>query len=144
MQVSQVLKNKGHNLITAKPGEPIWGVLRRYQTNQIGVLVITDDDEQLIGLLGERDILNGLIHHGRKLLDEPVRAVMRGDVATCIPGDSLDKVEQMMTTKRSRHIPVIEDEKVLGIISLGDVVKARLDAEEMENKVLRDMARARR
>ena len=144
MQVSQVLKNKAHILITAKPDEPIWGVLRRYRTNRIGTLVVTDDDGRLLGLLGEREILNGLITYGRKLLDEPVRVVMNTDAATCVADDSIDKVEEMMTSKRSRHIPVIEDDKVQGIISIGDLVKARLDAEKMENKVLRDMARVRR
>jgi len=144
MQVSEVLKNKGQTLITAKPDEPIWGVLRRFRTNQIGVLIVTDADGKLLGLLGERDILNGLVNHGKKLLDEPVRAVMNADVATCTRSDTIDQVEQLMTTKRSRHIPVVDDEGLQGIVSIGDLVKARLDAGALENKVLRDMARYRR
>lgn len=144
MRVSQVLKKKGGNLITAQPEEPIWGVLRRYRTNQIGVLVVVDDHGELCGLLGERDLLNGLINHGRKLLDEPVSEVMTTDVPTCGPDDAIELLEGVMTTKRTRHVPVVENGRVTGIISIGDVVKARLDDEALENKVLRDIARSRR
>ncbi len=143
MRVSQVLKGKGGELIKASPDERVWAVLRRFQTHGIGTLVVTDRDGRLLGMLSERDIVYGLATKGKNLLDHTVGDVMLTDIPTCNPDEAIAEVEQLMTDRRSRHLPVVDDERVIGVISIGDVVKARLDDDELENRILRDMARAR-
>lgn len=143
MRVSQVLKGKGGGMITAGPDERVWAVLRRFQTHGIGTLVVTDDEGRLLGMLGERDVIHGLATKGKNLLEFAVRDVMVTDLPTCTPDEAIGRVEQMMTDRRTRHIPVVDGEKVMGVISIGDVVKARLDDDELENRILRDMTRAR-
>lgn len=143
MRVSQVLKGKSSAPITAERNERIWAVLRRFHTHGIGTLVVTDSNGRLLGMLGERDVINGLVTKGGKLLDCTVGDVMATDVPTCSVGDAIGQVEQLMTDRRTRHIPVVDGDKVIGVISIGDVVKARLDDDELENRILRDMTRAR-
>ena len=143
MRVSQVMKGKGGGVITATPDERVWAVLRRFQTHGIGTLIVTDDEGRLRGTLGERDVIHGLATKGKNLLDFTVGDVMVTDVPTCIPDDAIGSVEQLMTDKRRRHIPVVDGDRVIGVISIGDVVKARLDDDELENRILRDMARVR-
>ncbi len=143
MRVSQVLKNKGGTMITAGPGERVWAVLRRFHTHRIGTLVVTDSEGRLLGMLGERNVIYGLVTRGKDLLDFDVRDVMASEVPTCSVDDPIGHVEQLMTDKRTRHIPVVDKGIVVGVISIGDVVKARLDDDELENRILRDMTRAR-
>ena len=143
MRVSQVMKSKGGGLIKAAPDERVWAVLRRFQTYGIGTLVVTDDQGRLLGTLGERDVIHGLATKGKNLLDFTVGDVMVTDVPTCTSEDAIGQVEQMMTDRRTRHIPVVDGQTVIGVISIGDVVKARLDDDELERRILRDMARVR-
>lgn len=143
MRVSQVLKGKGGGLIKAAPEERVWAVLRRFQTHGIGTLVVTDKEGRLVGTLGERDVIHGLASKGKNLLDFTIGDVMVTDVPTCTPDDAVGTVEQLMTDRRTRHIPVVDGDTVIGVISIGDVVKARLDDDELERRVLRDMARVR-
>lgn len=143
MRVNQVLKGKGGGPIQARPDERVWAVLRRFQTHGIGTLVVTDESGRLLGTLSERDVIHGLATRGKNLLDYSVGEVMATDVPTCGRDDAIGTVEQMMTDRRTRHIPVVDGEAVVGVISIGDVVKARLDDDELENRVLRDMTRAR-
>lgn len=143
MRVSQVLKGKGGGLIKAAPEERVWAVLRRFQTHGIGTLVVTDKEGRLLGTLGERDVIHGLASKGKNLLDFTIGDVMVTDVPTCTPDDAVGTVEQLMTDRRTRHIPVVDGDTVIGVISIGDVVKARLDDDELERRVLRDMARVR-
>jgi CBS domain-containing protein len=143
MRVSQVLKGKGGVPITAGPSERVWAVLRRFHTHGIGTLIVVDDDGKLLGTLGERDIIKGLVTKGKVLLDFTVGDVMATDVPTCTKDDAIGQVEQLITDHRARHIPVVEDDAVIGVISIGDVVKARLEDDELENRILRDMTRGR-
>lgn len=144
MLVSDVLDRKGDGVISVGPDQAIWAVLRKFQINQVGALVVTDDDGELLGVLSERDLVNGLLLRGRHILDMSVRETMSTNVPTCAPGDSVAKVMQTMTERRTRHLPVLEIGELRGLISIGDVVKARLDDVALENKVLRDMSRAHR
>ncbi len=143
MRVSQVLKGKGGGLIKAGPSERVWAVLRRFQTNGIGTLIVTDDNGRLLGTLGERDVIHALATKGKNVLDFTVADVMATDVPTCTPDDAVGRVEQLITDHRTRHIPVVDGQTVVGVVSIGDVVKARLDDDELERRILRDMARAR-
>lgn len=143
MRVSQVLKGKSGGVIKAGPDEKVWAVLRRFETHGIGTLIVTDADGRLVGTLGERDVIHGLATKGKNLLDFTVGDVMVTDVPICTPDDAVGSVEQLMTDRRARHIPVIDGDNVVGVISIGDVVKARLDDDELERRILRDMARVR-
>jgi CBS domain-containing protein len=104
---------------------------------------VTDADGNLLGILSERDLVDGLLIWGRRMLDLRVQDAMTTAVPTCAPGDSVARVMRLMTDQRTRHLPVVEGGVVAGLISIGDVVKARLDDVELENKVLRGIARAR-
>lgn len=144
MLVSDVLRAKGDGVISVSPDQAIWAVLRKFQINQVGALVVTNDDGELLGVLSERDLVNGLLTAGRHLLDLSVKEVMSTEVPTCAPTDSVAEVMQTMTECRTRHLPVLENEWLRGLISIGDVVKARLDDAALENRVLRDISRAHR
>lgn len=142
MLAKEILKGKSSSVITARPDEKVWSVLRRFQTHGVGALVITDDQGHLVGLLSERDLVIGMATRGKHLFDVEVREVMSKQVPTCRPGESVVQIMQAMTDRRSRQLPVIDEEdRLIGIISLGDVVKARLEDVDLENKVLRDMTR---
>ena len=142
MLVREILDRKDSEIISVGPDQAIWAVLRKFQINRVGALVVTDDAGRLLGLLSERDLVIGLLSRGKQLLDLPVAEAMTTDVPTCAPGDPVAKVMRTMTDRRVRHLPVIEVGQLRGLISIGDVVKARLDDAELENRVLRDMTRA--
>jgi CBS domain-containing protein len=143
MTVQQILETKGTTVVTADPDEVIRVALRKFRLHKIGALVVTDADGRLLGTLSERDIVDGLLIWGRRALEVRVEDAMATAVPTCSPRDSVAWVMRTMTDQRTRHLPVIEGGVVAGLISIGDVVKARLDDVELENKVLRDMARAK-
>ena len=140
MLVKQVLDAKGHEVVTVEPDRPIWAVLRSFRRHGIGALVVVDEGK-VVGLLGERDIVGGLITSGKRALDMTVREVMTTTVATCKPSTSIASAMLTMTNQRTRHLPVVDDGELVGIISIGDVVKARLDDAALENQVLREMVR---
>ena len=142
MLAKEILKGKPSSIITARPDDKVWAVLRRFQTHGVGALVITDDQGHLAGLLSERDLVTGLATQGKRLLDIDVREVMSEHVPTCRPDESVVQIMQAMTDRRFRHLPVVDDDgRPIGVISIGDVVKARLEDVALENKVLRDMTR---
>lgn len=143
MVVSEILSGKGAGVITATSDQAVWAVLRKFRTHGIGAVVVTDADGHLLGLFTERDVVNGLLAQGKRLLDKPVREVMSTAVHTCAPDDSVAHVMQVMTERRTRHLPVLEDGELVGIISIGDLVKLRNDELEYENRILRDITRAR-
>ena len=144
MWVKDVLKSKGQWLVTATPGEVISSALLRFETQRVGALVVTRTDGGLAGLLSERDVVRGLITRGSAVLGMRVADVMSTDVWTCTPEDTVAKAMQVMTDHRTRHLPVLDGDKLCGLLSIGDVVKARLDDIELENRVLRDLAQVNR
>jgi CBS domain-containing protein len=143
MKVADVLKGKGADVVTVPPDTGIDRAVRKLKEQHIGALVVSDDGERVRGILSERDIVRGLTEHGPQLLQMKVRDVMSPSVVTCAPDESVKSVMTQMTNHRSRHIPVVADGRLCGIISIGDVVKNRLDELEMETNVLRDAYIAR-
>jgi CBS domain-containing protein len=141
MLVKEILDAKGHEVVTVDSGQPIWTVLRSFQVHHIGALVVVEGGRP-IGLLGERDVVTGLIRWGKKVLDLTVRDVMSTPLPTCDPRTSIGTAMRTMTDRRTRHLVVMEGGQVVGIVSIGDVVKARLDDVELENRVLRDRVRS--
>jgi CBS domain-containing protein len=104
----------------------------------VGALVVSADGRRIDGILSERDIARGLHERGAELLTQPVSGVMTGEVHTCVPGATVTELAQLMTDQRVRHVPVVDDGALVGIVSIGDVVKARLDELETERRQLVD------
>lgn len=138
MDVNALLKGKGSSVSTIRPGATIEQATTRLTEEGVGALVVSQDGEQIEGILSERDIVRGLATQGASLLAASVSEVMTKPVKTCTRGDNVRDVMSQMTMSRFRHLPVVEDGKLCGIISIGDVVKSRLEELETETNVLRD------
>ncbi|MEM7221396.1 MAG: CBS domain-containing protein [Pseudomonadota bacterium] len=141
MKVQDILRAKGDNAnrcATVQPDATVDTVSHRLKLEGCGALVVSSDGERVEGIVSERDIVRGLPEHGGRLLDMPVSDIMTREVQTCSPGDNVTEIMGEMTRRRIRHLPVTEDGKLSGIISIGDVVKNRLDELETETHVLRD------
>ena len=143
MKVSDILSAKGQKVRTISPEETAINAANRLRIENIGALVVSRDGRGIYGMLSERDIINGLAEHGSELPHLPVSRLMSRSVVTCAPGDSIAEISRIMTRRRVRHLPVLQDGQLAGIVSIGDVVKHRLDEVEMETNVLRDYAIAR-
>jgi len=138
MLIGQILGAKGSKVTSATPDATIAEVARLLKQHRIGAVVVTEPDGRLCGIISERDLARGLADHGAGLLDMRVRQLMTPDVVTCAPGDSLEHLMQTMTEGRFRHLPVVKDGEMVGIISIGDVVKHRLLELEAETHLLHD------
>jgi CBS domain-containing protein len=138
MLVSDLIKEKGAGVITTKPATTVSEVADIIASKRIGALVVTGPDGKVVGIISERDIVNGLSKSGANLLKLPVSDVMTRDVFTCAMTEDVNQLRREMVTRRARHIPIVEDDKPIGIISMGDIVKNRLDELEDETQQMRD------
>ena len=138
MKVDAILKAKGGTIVTTRPETALATAIHRLRLERIGALVVTSDGATPLGIVSERDIVYGLAERGAELLDLTVGDVMMREVITCTPQDSIKQVMAKMTRGRIRHLPVLENGRLCGIVSIGDVVKNRLEEIEMEATVLRD------
>jgi CBS domain-containing protein len=137
MNVETIMRNKGGAVTTVAPHATIRDAVLMLRRERIGALVVSGDGIKVAGILSERDIVHGLADRGAPLLDATVDALMTRRVFTCTPRDSVGDLMAMMTERRIRHIPVLKDGVLVGIISIGDVVKHRLDEMEYETSSLR-------
>jgi CBS domain-containing protein len=138
VQISQLLRHKGREVATIDGAETVRAALGVLADKEIGALVVSSDGRRIDGIVSERDVARGLHSHGAGLLAEPVSSVMTSQVHTCSPHMSVHDLARTMTDHRVRHVPVVEDDVLIGIVSIGDVVKARLDELEEERKQLVD------
>jgi CBS domain-containing protein len=138
VQISQLLRHKGREVATIDGAESVRSALALLAEKGIGALVVSSDGRRIDGILSERDVARGLHEHGAGLLAEPVSSVMTARVHTCGPHAGVHDLARTMTDHRVRHVPVVEDGALVGIVSIGDVVKARLDELEEERKQLVD------
>jgi CBS domain-containing protein len=138
MDVASILRTKGSSVATAPPEATIADIAARLKQEKIGALVVSDDGVKVLGIISERDILWALTDHGLDLLEKRVDELMTAEVLTCTPNDTTGDLMAVMTEQRIRHIPVTEDGALCGIVSIGDVVKDRLDETEREANALRD------
>lgn len=143
MKVASILKAKGSTVVTTPPHASVATATRRLRDQHIGALVVSEDGVTVLGLITERDIVHGLADRGPSLLELPVSLVMTRTLVTCTPDDDIPTVMSRMTRLRVRHLPVVVGERLQGIISIGDVVKHRLDELETEANVLREAFLAR-
>lgn len=144
MEVAGILKAKGTMVFTVSADQTIGKLAKLLRENAIGAAVVLDENGELAGIISERDISFGLAEHGSALLYKRVEQLMTRTVITCQPDDTIASLEHIMTKQRIRHIPVIDDGQIVGMVSIGDVLKTRLDELELEANVLRDIAIAAR
>lgn len=137
MNVEAILRSKGSRVVTIGPDHTIAAALRELSSRGIGALVVSANGMRVDGIISERDIVRGLAEHGAELLRMCVGEVMTRRVVTCDPSDSLEDLMAEMTNRRIRHLPVLRDDRLCGIVSIGDVVKNRLDEVEYEARSLR-------
>jgi CBS domain-containing protein len=137
MRIADVLRTKGAAVATITPETSVSGLLNELAMNNIGAMVVVSADG-VVGIVSERDVVRKLHEHGVELLRLPVSAIMTTMVATCSPTDTVDHLTALMTTKRVRHIPVVENERLVGIVSIGDIVKQRMEELENEQRALQD------
>ena len=140
MKVESILKGKGHDVQTIGSEVSIVLAIHQLSSKGIGALVVSDDQRRVDGLLGEREVVRGLAKHGAGLLDMRVHDVMARSVPICSSQDTIRHAMAEMTRSRNRHLPVVDDGALSGLISIGDVVKHRLEELELEALVLRDAA----
>ena len=137
MKIGDVLKRKGSGVVTIRSDSTIDTVVRRMRLERIGAVIISPDGKSVIGILSERDILHALAEHGTALLALKAEDLMTREVVTCSREDTLQSVMVKMTQRRIRHLPVVEQGQLAGIVSIGDAVKSRLEEVELEANVLR-------
>jgi CBS domain-containing protein len=136
MNVATILKAKGTEVATVGPTITLAEAARLLSERRIGALVVMHG-QQLLGILSERDIVKTLAHSGADALDRPVREIMTSRIVTCGLNDSVDELMDTMTEGRFRHLPVVERGALVGIVSIGDVVKHRIAETVMETEALR-------
>lgn len=137
MRIADVLRTKGGAVATITPETSVSGLLNELSLHNIGAMVVVSTDG-VVGIVSERDVVRKLHEHGSDLLRLPVSEIMTTMVATCTPTDTVDHLTAMMTTKRVRHIPVVENNRLIGIVSIGDIVKQRMEELETEQRALQD------
>jgi CBS domain-containing protein len=137
MFVSDILSQKGNAIFTVAPATSVAEVSQQLSARRIGSVLVLDVDGSVAGIVSERDLVKALARHGAKALELEARQVMTRDVVTCDPDDSIDRVMQTMTDGRFRHIPVVRRGELLGLVSIGDVVKARLEETQHETEALK-------
>ena len=136
--VASMLSKKGTDVLTVGPDEPISGAVEVLADNNVGALVVSSDGARVDGILSERDVVRHLHADGVGVLDLPVSDVMTVEVKTCDRADTSDQLMARMTASRVRHLPVVEEGALAGIISIGDVVRFRLEELETAASSLRE------
>jgi len=137
MDVQTILRCKGRSVATIHPAATVERAVALLRVRGIGALVVSEDGESVDGIVSERDIVGALAHHGTGLLTLRVDEVMTRPVVTCSPDDSVAELMAEMTNRRIRHLPVVRNKRLVGIVSIGDVVKSRLDEIEYEAHSMR-------
>jgi CBS domain-containing protein len=138
MTVSIILAGKGRDVVTIEPNANLAAAVELLAEKRIGAVVIVGADRRIAGILSERDIVRALAERGRKALDEPVSAAMTRKVSTCHERETISSIMERMTLGKFRHVPVVDQGRLAGIISIGDVVKHRLGEVERDSAALRD------
>jgi CBS domain-containing protein len=136
MRITNVLKNKGDRVVTIDPDEPVSALLDLLAEHGVGALVVSVDGETIEGIVSERDVVRGLQTDGAEMLGHSVRSIMTAEVHTCEPSAAIDDLMRLMTERRFRHVPVVVDGRLRGIVSIGDVVKHRIDELQSERDQL--------
>ncbi|MEU5763043.1 CBS domain-containing protein [Nocardia sp. NPDC047648] len=137
MRISEILRRKGSDVATVAPDTTVRTLLATLAERNIGAVVVSPDGDTIAGIVSERDVVRSLHARGAELLDTPVSAIMTSAVRTCAPDDRVDGLRRTMTDHRIRHLPVVYEGRLVGIVSIGDVVKSAISelATEREHLV---------
>ena len=135
MRIADVLRNKGGTVVTIDPDATVTELLAGLAGHNIGAMVVVGADG-VVGIVSERDVVRQLHTDGASVLSKPVSKIMTAVVSTCTKSDTVDSLTMLMTENRVRHVPVVEDGKLIGIVSIGDVVKTRMEELEAEHEQL--------
>jgi CBS domain-containing protein len=138
MNVKTILAAKGGEIITIEPTATLSAAVRLLTDRRIGALLVLGADRRIVGILSERDIVRALAERGSAVLDDPVGQVMTRKVVTCNDSETVAGVMERMTQGKFRHLPVVEQSRLIGVVSIGDVVKHRLHEMEHESAAMRD------
>jgi len=142
VRVENILTIKGADIVSANLGDSVHDTAKLLKEKKIGALLVLQSDggtgPGIAGIISERDIIGGLAVHGAAVLAMPVSELMTRDVHVCSPDDTIDHVMSLMSTRRIRHLPVVEGDELVGVISIGDVVKRRIAETEEEAQALRE------
>ncbi|NIQ14706.1 MAG: CBS domain-containing protein, partial [Candidatus Dadabacteria bacterium] len=139
-----IIKKKDTGSVTITPDISGMEANKIRAENKIGCLMVLDNDNKIVGVLSERDIVNAVYNHGVEILEKPVSEIMTHKVITCSPEDDLKTIMKKMTERRIRHLPVVDGNKLIGVVSIGDIVKARMDELETETAAMHDYIQGRR
>lgn len=138
MTVEHILAVKGRNVVTIEPERTLGEAARLLDEKRIGAVVVSDADHAVLGIFSERDIVKAVARGGQAALDEPVSEHMTTKVITCTGRSAISELMELMTAQKFRHVPIIEDGRLNGIVSIGDIVKHRLAEIEAEHRALRE------
>jgi CBS domain-containing protein len=138
MKVQDIVATKGGSVLTIDPIATVGSAAKILAQHRIGALVVTGPGQRVVGIVSERDIVHALAARGAAAMDLPLTDIMTRKVATCGAADTIASIMELMTAGKFRHVPVVEQGKLAGIISIGDVVKHRLQEMELEQSALRD------
>lgn len=137
MYVSDILRNKGSRIVSVNADEPVSEAVALLCGNRIGAVLVMDNQGKIAGIFSERDLVRGLYRHGKAVTEKSVGELMTSPVITCTPRDPVASIEGLMTANRFRHVPVVDEGQLIGIISIGDVVKNRIEEAQAEVDALR-------
>ena len=143
MRISTLLAGKGTSVTTIPKDATVSDAVAELRRHGVGALVVSPDGEHIEGIVSERDVVRGLSDRQGALLDEPVASIMSPTVYTCSPDDETESLMATMTERRIRHVPVVRDDILCGIVSIGDVVKSTIDGLEKDKKELFDYINGR-
>ena len=137
MKVSDILKVKGYDIVSLAVGEPVAAAVALLAEHQIGAVLILDENGGIAGILSERDICRALSMEKERVLQMRVGDLMTREVATCSPNHDVAAIMGLMTAQRFRHVPVVDNGKLVGLVSIGDIVRSRIEEAEAEVEALR-------
>lgn len=138
MLVASMLRAKGSDVGTIRPDADVAAVCARLKELRVGALIVSEDGERIQGIVSERDVVRAIAAQGPAALQRGVTEIMTGDVVACDPGDNIGDLMRMMTENRVRHLPVVNQGRMIGLVSIGDVVKYRVDELEHEAQAMQE------
>ena len=138
MNVATILSDKGSEIVSASPSDTLLDVAKTLRKHRIGCVVLTDSSGEIAGIVSERDLVRAIADAGGDVLTEPVSRCMTKKVITCSKSETIDAIMSAMTDGRFRHMPVVENGALIGVISIGDVVRLRIAEAELEAAAMRD------
>lgn len=144
MKVAEVLKGKGSEIKSIAPTATIRELAERLRAEDVGAMIVSSGQGDIAGIVSERDVVRAFASHGSSLETMRVSDLMTRRVFTCSPEDAISQIARTMTERRIRHLPVRDGERLVGMVSIGDVLKRRIDEVQLEANVLRDYAIAHR